>query len=262
MTLISDAHFGVYSPAAIGWGGDNDPEAHPRLLAPFTYNDVAFGSMHRDVHGLFTALLDQLVPHIEGGLVAGTCGCYNPASVTVGGDRSFHTYAIAIDVNWSANPMYAHAHPTGPHTLPDATSGIARSFGCEWGGDWTYPQDWMHIEVHLPPDVARTVQPGHAPATGTTTRLTRRPAMYSLYRDGQTHHWYAGAAGYWEALAAKSDVLTCMVDPQCTNGTTVYAATQGKLSGRARTQALNSFTFQTATLARMKTRLLAIGGAK
>jgi len=165
-TLASKAHFGVYNPADIGWGGSHDPEAHSNLLKPFSFNGVTFGPMHVDVHGLFAALLAELVPKIEGGLVAGTCGCYNPSSKTVGGDRSFHTYAIAIDVNWNANPMYRKSHPTGPHTLPLATSGIAKAFGCEWGGDWSYPQDWMHIECHLSPAAARTVKAGHKVTIG------------------------------------------------------------------------------------------------
>jgi D-alanyl-D-alanine carboxypeptidase-like protein len=159
MSYADLAQFGNYSPASIGWGGVNDPEAHPDLLVPFTHSGAAFGPMHRSVVPVFAAVLDELVPLIPGGLVAGQCGCYNPGSVTVGGSRSFHTYAIAIDVNWGANPMYAPAHPTGLHALPTATSLVARKYGCEWGGDWSYPQDWMHLECHLTPAQARAVKP-------------------------------------------------------------------------------------------------------
>lgn len=261
MTLASEAHFGVYSPAAIGWSGPNDPEAHPALLVPFAYAGVSFGSMHRDVVGLFTALLDELVPHIDGGLVAGTCGCYNPGSVTVGGDRSFHTYGIAIDVNWNANPMYAKNRPTGAHALPPVTSQIARSFGCEWGGDWTYPQDWMHIEVHLPPDVAHGVNPGHTPATLASTQLLHgRNTMFSLYHDSSTGHWYLGAPGYFVACATRRDVLVAAYNPLCVNGKDVLAAVNGK--GNAAKAAAGRVSFATKTLADMKTQLLAIGGAK
>jgi hypothetical protein len=158
MTLAAQAHFDNYNPADFGWGR-RDPMNDRSLLVPFTHSGVSFGSMHRDVVGLFTALLDDLVPLIPGGLVDGQCGCYNPNSVTVGGSRSFHTYAIAIDVNWGSNPMYAKAQPTGLHALPPETSQIARRHGCEWGGDWSYPEDWMHIEAHLSPADARSVQP-------------------------------------------------------------------------------------------------------
>jgi hypothetical protein len=150
MSLATQASFNIYSPASIGWSGQYDPEKHPDLLTKFEFDGVSFGSMHKLVVPIFTDLLTQLVPLIPGGLVKGTCGCYNPGSVTVDGDRSFHTYAIAIDVNWGANPMYA-GQPHGQHALPPKTSSIARKFGCEWGGDWSYPQDFMHLEVHLSP---------------------------------------------------------------------------------------------------------------
>lgn len=159
MSVYSDqAHFGDYNPADFGWAG-RDPEQNSGLLGEFVYNGASFGSMHVDVHALFKCVLDELVPLIGGtpNPLPGECGCYNPNSVTVGGSRSFHTYGIAIDVNWTQNPMYASAHPVGDHTLPLATSGIATKYGCEWGGDWTYPQDWMHIECHLTPDEARGV---------------------------------------------------------------------------------------------------------
>lgn len=157
MSLATEAYFGNYGPANFGWGA-RDPEKDSSLLVQFQHSGVSFGSMHRDVVGLFTNVLNDLVPLISGGLVAGQCGCYNPRSVTVGGDRSFHTYAIAIDVNWGSNPMYAKSRPTGKYALPLATSQIARKWGCEWGGDWTAPQDWMHIECHLTPAQARAVK--------------------------------------------------------------------------------------------------------
>jgi hypothetical protein len=157
VSLASLAYFGNYTPANFGWGA-RDPEKDSSLLVPFRHSGVSFGSMHRDVVGVFTNVLNELVPYISGGLVAGQCGCYNPKSVTVGGDRSFHTYAIAIDVNWGSNPMGASRRPTGKYALPAITSQIARKWGCEWGGDWTYPQDWMHIEVHLTPAQARAVE--------------------------------------------------------------------------------------------------------
>lgn len=161
--LASQAHFGNYTPASFGWGGAFDPEAHPDLLVPFSYNGVSFGSMHKDVVGLFTALLSELVPLIPEGLIKGQCGCYNPKSVTVGGDRSFHTYGIAVDINWGSNPM-ANTNPKDPGDLPAATHRIAQKYGCEWGGDWTVPKDWMHIECHLTPQVARTVQEDDMPS--------------------------------------------------------------------------------------------------
>lgn len=150
MDAAQVAHFNNYSPASFGWAA-YDPEQDPNWLVPFSYKGVSYGRMHKLYVPIYTRFLDVLVPLIDGGLVPGECGCYNPSSVTVGGDRSFHTYGIAADNNWSQNPMYAPRHPTGPYTLPLETGAIARSFGLEWGGDWTYPQDWMHVELHLSP---------------------------------------------------------------------------------------------------------------
>lgn len=179
-TLAAQAKFGVYSPASFGWA-ERDPTRDSSLLVPLTHSGVAFGSTHRDAAGLFAAVLDELVLLIPGGLVAGQCGCYNPDSVTVGGDRSFHTWGIAIDVNWGSNPMYQKDRPTGLHAVPPAAGEIARRYGCEWGGDWTYPQDWMHIECHLPPAVARTVQRGqHGTSGGATPIIPTTPTAPTI----------------------------------------------------------------------------------
>lgn len=159
----AQARFGVYAPAALGWGGALDPMNDPSLLVPLSYNGVEFaGKVHRDVVGVFTRLLERLVPLIPGGLMSPGCWGFSASSVTVGGTRSFHTYGIAIDVNAPANPMYAPTRPSGLHAIPAAASGIARELGCEYGGDWSVPQDWMHFECHLAPDVARTITPDGA----------------------------------------------------------------------------------------------------
>lgn len=158
----SQAMFNNYSPVSIGWGGAFDPEAHPALLVDFSYNAVSFGKMHRDAVGLFRALLDELVPLIPGGLKAGSCGCYNPNSTLQDGSRSFHTWGIAIDVNWNVNHMGTDLpSPTGQYAIPHADAQrIAHKYGCEYGGtDWGSFNDDMHIEIHLPPRVAATVTP-------------------------------------------------------------------------------------------------------
>jgi hypothetical protein len=81
----------------------------------------------------------------------------------------FHRYGLAIDLDWSKDPMgtYASNPLEGqqgaiPH---EAAHRIARKYGCEWGGDWSGGQgvtgfkDYMHFEVHLSPDDARNVKP-------------------------------------------------------------------------------------------------------
>lgn len=162
MTIAEHAHFNDYSPTDFGWA-NRDPERDSSLLVPFSFNGVSFGSMNRDVVGVFTRVLTDLVPKIPGGLVAGQCGCYNPRSIAATGTRSFHSWGIAIDVNWGSNPMGVAAHPSGKYALPLATSQIANKYGCEWGGDWASPKDWMHIECHLSPADARAVKAAIGP---------------------------------------------------------------------------------------------------
>lgn len=207
MTYAAEARFGNYTPASFGWAA-RDPFNDSSLLVPFSHSGARFGRMHRDVVPVFTALLDELVPLIPDGLtVHNDEGCYNPGSVTVGGDRSFHTYGIAIDVNWTDNPMYVPTRPTGPDALPAVTSQIARKYGCEWGGDWSYPQDWMHIECHLTPERARAVRP-------LTTQLfhPKEDDMGAPVSVTQTKHptkgtlrwWVTGPHGVYECSKAEA----------------------------------------------------------
>ena len=198
MSIASMARFGVYAPAAFGWAAC-DPMADRSLLVPLTHSGVEFaGRVHRDVHGLFTALLDELVPLIPGGLMTPGCWGFSASSVTVGGSRSFHTYGVAIDLNAPANPMYARARPTGAHALPPAASAVARKYGCEWGGDWSYPQDWMHIECHLPPDVARTIQPTPKPAPVPPEEDDMKITITTHPTTGAKRAFVLGPKGYAE----------------------------------------------------------------
>lgn len=142
-----NTHIGNYDPASFGWIGKYDPLQDRSVLVPFTHSGVSFGLMNRYVVDRFTAFLDELVPHLPGGLHAGKCGCYNPASKSSGGGRSFHTYAIAIDVNWDTNPMDGASHDN-----PDRLSrSLCAKYGLEWGGDWQSPHDPMHYEIALSP---------------------------------------------------------------------------------------------------------------
>lgn len=152
MSLAAQAHFGDYTPTDFGW-----PHQVPDLV-PLQFDGVSFGSCARDAHGVFTALLTELVPHIKGGLHAGSCGAYSTTDDLPDGSWSFHRYGIAIDVNWNVNKMGVPRAARGRYAIPHKiASQIARKYGCEYGGDWTNPKDWMHFEIHLSPQVARTV---------------------------------------------------------------------------------------------------------
>lgn len=149
----AQAHFGDYDPTTFGW-----PHATPDLV-PLSFDGVSFGSCARDAHPVFIALLTELVPLIPGGLHAGSCGAYSTTDDLAGGVWSFHHYGIAIDVNWNVNKMGVPNPATGEYAIPHAqASAIAHKYGCEYGGDWSSPKDWMHFEVHLSPAVAQTVQ--------------------------------------------------------------------------------------------------------
>lgn len=157
--LAALAHFRNYSPGSFGWN-NADPFTDAGELVEFEHAGVSFGMMNRNVVHLFHDFLDELIPMIPAkALTAGKCGCYNPRSISSGGSRSFHSWGIAIDINWDANPMGVPNRPTGDHALPAATGALARKYGMEWGGDWDSPKDWMHVEIHLTPADARAYKP-------------------------------------------------------------------------------------------------------
>lgn len=159
MSYASQAHFNNYDPSSFGWSRNVD-------LVPLTFDGVNFGQCARAAHPVLTAVLAELVPLIPGGLKAGSCWAYSTTDDLAGGTWSFHHYGIAMDVNWNVNKMGVPNAAKGQYAIPHAAaSAIARKYGCEYGGDWTAPKDWMHFEVHLPPSVARAVVPTHPTPT-------------------------------------------------------------------------------------------------
>jgi hypothetical protein len=163
VSLAMQAHFGNYNPSTLGWSRNPD-------LVPLEFGGTNFGQCARQVHGVFTAILTELVPHIPGGIAFGPHDdwAYSATDDLSDGSWSFHHYGIAFDLNWRENPMGTYssnpdAGRTGaiPHTL---ASQIAEKYGCEYGGDWSGGdghagfKDFMHFECHLSPAVAATVQ--------------------------------------------------------------------------------------------------------
>lgn len=162
------AHFNDYWPPDFGWGGRLDPEVHADMLVPFHHSNVNFGQVHKYAAELFTVLLDELVPHIDGGLVAGKCWGYSTTDNLPDGTRSFHSFGLAIDVNWHVNHMGTNipdAHGKGAIPRGPATA-IAHALGIEWGGNWRGGyHDNMHFECHLSPADARQVRLTQSPTT-------------------------------------------------------------------------------------------------
>ena len=158
------ANFNNYDPASFGWSRNPD-------LVPYSFHGVNFGQVARAAKPVFDALLTELVPHIEGGLVAGKCWGYSATDDLPDGSWSFHHYGLAIDVNWNVNHMGNDIpDATGLYAIPRAVAAsIATKYGCEWGGDWLDGfHDNMHFEVHLSPAEASAVT-GSTPLIATPT---------------------------------------------------------------------------------------------
>lgn len=195
-------HYNDYWPPDFGWdvGGPLDPFAHPDVIVPFEFEGQKMYSTHRDAVGLWHVFFRLLVPSIKGGLNAAKTGSYNPDSKLPDGSRSFHTWGIAMDVNWDVNHMgqdIPDAH--GYHAVPrhQATT-IADLLGLEWGGNWGggYHDD-MHFESHLPPSVARQIQPIHW-THDSPFPFDGAQDVVGLYADPSPHSH--GGADYRERL--------------------------------------------------------------
>ena len=159
MSYASDAHFNNYDPSGFGWPRQAD-------LVPLSFNGVNFGQCARAAHPVFMALLGELVPHIPGGLKAGSCWAYAATDDLPDGSWSFHHYGIAIDVNWNVNHMGNDIPDgAGQYAIPrDVATSVARKYGCEWGGNWLGGfHDDMHFEIHLTPAKAAAVKPTSSP---------------------------------------------------------------------------------------------------
>lgn len=65
------------------------------------------------------------------------------------GNRSLHSYGLAIDINAfqhgnSYNPGNAGQHYTN---MPKGVSALAAKYGLVWGGDWKNSKDYMHFSI-------------------------------------------------------------------------------------------------------------------
>lgn len=80
-------------------------------------------------------------------------GCYNCRSLRVGTDWSWHAWALAIDSNWTTNPMRYPVVTDRPRWEIERWN----RYGFGWGGDYdpTNPPDTMHTEFHGTPEQAQ-----------------------------------------------------------------------------------------------------------
>jgi peptidoglycan LD-endopeptidase CwlK len=97
----------------------------------------------------------------EAAMADNNCSAFNYRLI-LGTDRlSNHSFGRAIDINPMQNPYYARdgkAHPTlstynpnVPGTLVKGSEALAlfKNKGWMWGGDWTVPIDYQHLEKPL-----------------------------------------------------------------------------------------------------------------
>lgn len=141
------AHFGNYNPESFGWN-------IPSHYVDFFYKGVNFpqGVASVNVRKLFTMFLDELVPHIPGGLHEGWCWGAENRVIAGTSTKSFHAYGLALDINAPVN-YGKRAWKALDYYIPRNAGEIARPFGIEYGGDWSPASvDPMHFGIHLSPD--------------------------------------------------------------------------------------------------------------
>jgi hypothetical protein len=82
----------------------------------------------------------------------GGSGGYRPVDGQIG-DRSYHVYGAAVDINPTTNP-YCGSSVVGDASycshpeMPAALIKVFRNHGFTWGGDWNSVKDYMHFEWH------------------------------------------------------------------------------------------------------------------
>jgi hypothetical protein len=148
---------------------DQNPDQHgwkkgpAATIVPYAYSSqvniqsfggaVSFpGGVASGTEQLWTAMLDELVPTIVGGIKQGECfGYENRQNVNNPAAPSFHSYGLALDINSSDNPNGSKGG-TGKYQIGPGAAAIAQKYGMEWGGAFTGTTDPMHIEIHLSPD--------------------------------------------------------------------------------------------------------------
>jgi hypothetical protein len=104
-------------------------------------------TLNSSVAGRFKGFINALTAT---GYVIKSAGSYaNRNQANGSGNRSLHSYGLAIDINAfqhgnSYNPGNAGVHQTN---LPKGVSALAAKYGLVWGGDWKNSKDYMHFSV-------------------------------------------------------------------------------------------------------------------
>jgi hypothetical protein len=120
-------------------------------MAPFSWQGHNFGQVAGGTEGLWTALLNELVPQIPGGLNSNIGGYENRNNVNNPSAVSFHAFGLALDINSDANPNGAPGYGrSGQYVIPaEVAHALAAKYGMLWGGDFNGTPDPMHFEIHV-----------------------------------------------------------------------------------------------------------------
>ena len=147
----------VYSPPGLQQNDSQDPSTfgwvHGGPLEPLVWQGHNFGQVAKGTAKLWTALLNELVPLIPGGL-NNDLGCFQDrANVNNPSVLSFHAYALACDLNSgvNCNGCSAQSLQGKQFALPMATHDVVAKYCAQWGGDFRGIPDPMHIEIHCTP---------------------------------------------------------------------------------------------------------------
>lgn len=131
----------------MGWGNPNDSNFVRDNVATISrYHNNLRVTCHKVAKPLFVAVCDALV--YEKGehwltVHRDEWGQFNRDIRNHPGEKSYHAWGLAVDLNATTNPSGGH------HTdMPADAAALARAFGMEWGGTWHDPYDPMHFEQH------------------------------------------------------------------------------------------------------------------
>lgn len=141
------------------FGDPGTATSHTIMDANLT--NVDFLGYNAQVHKLAAPCLRAVAQDIQ---ASGTTykirefGCYrydsNNGSSNIGA-KSYHTYGVACDINWSTNPFIDSTNLSPPcnpdpskYDIPQEIITAFHNHGWTWGGNWCSVKDYMHFEFN------------------------------------------------------------------------------------------------------------------
>jgi len=101
-------------------------------------------------------------------------GAYNCRVIASSGNKSLHSYGIALDINWQTNPFLRRLTTDMPKAMRTAILAIRTNNGKQvwgWGGNYAGSKDAMHWEIVCrPSDLAHGIDRSTVPSWSTPMR--------------------------------------------------------------------------------------------